>query len=70
MMTAAAIAGMRIPLDLGTRSDDLGTRSGRPGRSESERSDDRCGQVVGVAEVSFGASPFFFRMDCPRSVRT
>lgn len=61
---------VRIPLDLGTRSDDVGSRSGTPGRSESERSDDRCDQVVGVAEVSFGASPFFLRMDGPRSVRT
>lgn len=38
--------------------------------AESERSDDRSGQVVVDGGVSVGASPFFLRMDCPRSVRT
>ena len=64
------VVKVRIPLDLGTRSDDLGTRSGTAWAAESERSDDRRGQVVGVSEMSLGARPFFLRMDCPRSVRT
>lgn len=61
---------MRIPLNLGTRSDDLGNRSGStwaPNRSEATTAG---GQVVGLSDESVGASPFFLRMDGPRSVRT
>ena len=61
---------VRIPVYLGTRSDDLGIRSGTTWAAESERSDDRRGQVVVMSEMSLGARPFFRRMDCPRSVRT